>query len=98
MEIIKDYHNPCLSISIIEAKEIIENLKLTIKCKKEHYGFCFNLQQIDDEIHYYERAILRTNPQSDKEEIRLLKQKVSKLEGTVEILVQLLAEKLKISL
>jgi hypothetical protein len=76
MEIIKHYHNPSLSISIIEANEIIGKRKSTIKNKKEHYGFCFDQQKIEDEIHYYERTIFS----SDKEEIRLLKQRVSKLE------------------
>ena len=81
---IKDYHNPSVFVSVLEAKEIIENKKLTIKSKTEHYGFCFNLQHIMDEINYYERAI----PSQDKEEIRVLK-----LEGTVETLARLLAEK-----
>lgn len=91
-KLIKDYQNPSLFVSIVEANKIIENQKSTIKNKQKHYGFCLNQQKIEDEIHYYETAILRINPQSDKEDITLLKERVSKLE---EILGRLLAEKLE---
>jgi hypothetical protein len=95
-KLIKNYQNPSLSVSIAEASEIIETLKSTVQSKKEYDGFCFNLQKYMDEIHYYERAILCTEERqwdASKEEIRLLKQHVSKLEGTIEMLLQLLAKK-----
>jgi len=61
--LIKAYNHPSIFISIIEAKEVIETLEATIKNKTKHYGFCFNLQQIQDEIHYYKFAIFQARAQ-----------------------------------
>jgi hypothetical protein len=69
--LIKNYHNPSLFICILEAREFIENLESSIKNKKKHYGFCFNQQQIEDEIHYYKTAIFRAR-QTYKEDAQSL--------------------------
>jgi hypothetical protein len=71
--LIKDYHNPSILVSIIEAKEFIEDLLREFNNHKDYYKRreetftqeekeekCSELENIQHEIYYYETSIFRT--------------------------------------